>query len=118
MLGYSGSPSRALSAGTAVVLAAVAALALWHGRERRGWWLAAGIGAAALAAPLAAKAVGVDYLYPRNMVGAWVPLAVALGAAAWSRIAVLALGALCAALLALTLAVDLDAKLQRSNWRL
>jgi dolichyl-phosphate-mannose-protein mannosyltransferase len=117
VLGYSGSPSRALSAVTAVVLAAVAALAVWHGRERRGWWLATGIGAAALATPLAAKAVGVDYLYPRNMVGMWVPLAVALGAAARSRVGTLAIGALCAALLALTLAVDLDAKLQRSDWR-
>ena len=117
VLGYSGSPSRALSAVTAILLAGVAAFALWRGRARRGWWLAAGIGAVALATPLAAKAVGVDYLYPRNMVGAWVPLAVALGAAAWSRMGALALGALCAALLALTIAVDVDTKLQRSDWR-
>jgi len=117
VLGYSGSPSRALSAVTAVALAAVAALAVWQGRSQRGWRLAAGIGALALATPLVAKAVGVDYLYPRNMVGAWVPLAVALAAAAWSRMGALALGGLCAALLALTIAVDLDAKLQRSDWR-
>ena len=117
LLGYSGSPARALSAVTAVLLALAGALALWRGRVRRGWWLAVAVGAAALAVPLAAKAVGADYLFPRNMIGAWVPLAVALGAAALSRAGALALAALCVALLALTIAVDIDTKLQRADWR-
>ena len=117
VLGFSGSPSRALSAATAVLLIAAAALAIRHGRRQRGWLLAAGIAGAALAAPLAAKVLGVDYLYPRNMIGAWVPLAVVVGAAACSRLGVLAVAALCATLLSLTIAVDLDTKLQRSDWR-
>jgi 4-amino-4-deoxy-L-arabinose transferase-like glycosyltransferase len=117
VLGYSGSPSRALSAATAVLLAASGAFALWHGRARRGWWLALAIAAAALAVPLAAKAVGADYLFPRNMIGAWAALAVVLGAAACRRAGAVALACLCAAFLALTIAVDVDTKLQRADWR-
>ena len=117
VLGYSGSPARALSAATALLLAATSALAVWHGRARRGWRLALAIGAAALAVPLAAKALGADYLYPRNMIGAWAPLAVVLGAAACRRAGAVALAALCVAFLALTIAVDVDTKLQRADWR-
>jgi 4-amino-4-deoxy-L-arabinose transferase-like glycosyltransferase len=130
LLGYSGSPARALSAVTALLLAVTGALAAWRGRNLRGWRLAAGIGAAALAVPLAAKVVGADYVYPRNLIGAWVPLALALGAAlvgpsrgeepaddGWSPLGALALGGLCAAFLALTIAVDVDTKLQRADWR-
>jgi mannosyltransferase len=138
VLGYSGSPSRALSAVAAVLIVVAGALALWHGRRRRGFLLAAGVGAAALAIPLLAKLAGADYLYPRNMVGAWVPLAVALGVAAaaprvavavdsnssgqvqpreWSPAGAVAIAAVCAAFLALAIAVDTDTKLQRADWR-
>ncbi|HKP92243.1 MAG TPA: glycosyltransferase family 39 protein [Thermoleophilaceae bacterium] len=124
VLGYSGSPSRALSVVAAVLLAVAAALALWHGRAYRGFRLAAGVGAAALAIPLLAKVVGADYLYPRNMIGAWVVLAVSLGAAAaagagagWSRAGAAAIAGLCAVFLAIVIAVDTDTKLQRADWR-
>ena len=124
VLGYSGSPARALSVLTVAVLLVAGALALWHGRARRGFALAAAVGAAALAIPLVAKMVGADYLYPRNMIGAWVPLAVALAVAAagvtgatWSRAGALAVAAVCATFLAVTIGVDTDAKLQRADWR-
>jgi hypothetical protein len=95
-----------------------AALALWRARDVRGWRICVAIGGAALAIPLAGKVVGADYLFPRNMIAAWVPLAVALGAAAaWPRIGPLAVGALCAVFLTLTIAVDLDTNLQRADWR-
>jgi hypothetical protein len=117
LLGYSGSPARALSALTAVLAAAVAAIALWRGREQRGLRIAAVVAAAALAVPLVAKLAGADYVYPRNMIGAWVPLAVVAGAAAASRLGAVALAALCATFIALTVAVDVDTKLQRADWR-
>jgi uncharacterized membrane protein len=123
VLGYSGSPARALSVVAGIALVIAAALALWHGRSRRGFVLAAGVGVAALAIPLAAKVVGVDYVYPRNMIGAWVPLAVALGAAAaapkreWSAAGAVAIAAVCACFIALVVAVDTDTKLQRADWR-
>lgn len=131
VLGYSGSPARALSIVVALLVVVAAALALWHGRTRRGFWLAAGVGVAALAIPLLAKLAGADYLYPRNMVGAWVPLAVALGVAVavvppiggqvqpreWSRAGAAAIAAVCAAFLALVIAVDADTDLQRADWR-
>jgi uncharacterized membrane protein len=118
VLGYSGSPSRALSVLAALLVAAAAALAVWRARELGRWWLVAAIAAAALAAPLLAKVVGIDYLFPRNLIEAWVPLVVALGAAATvPRVGPLAIAALCATFVALTIAVDVDTKLQRADWR-
>jgi hypothetical protein len=117
VLGYSGSPARALSVVVALVVAVAAALALWHGRRSRGFWLAAGIGTAALVSPLAAKIVGADYVYPRNMIGAWAVLAVALAVAATARAGAVAIATLCALFVALNVAVDTDATLQRADWR-
>ncbi|MFL5782285.1 MAG: glycosyltransferase family 39 protein [Thermoleophilaceae bacterium] len=131
VLGYSGSPARALSLLVALAVLVAAALAVWNGRRRRGFWLAAGIGVAALLIPLAAKALGADYVYPRNMIGAWVPLAVALAGAvavggpigaqlqprAYSIAGAGAIAAVCATFIALNVAVDTDAMLQRADWR-
>src|SRR5207302_880034 len=120
LLGYSGSPSRALSVVVALLALGAGGLAVRHAlRSRdRGWWLALAIAAAALALPLAAKAVGADYVFHRNLIGAWAPLALVVGtAAAVPRFGPLALAGLCAALLALTIAVDVDTKLQRADWR-
>ena len=120
LLGYSGSPSRALSVVVALLALGAGGLALRHAlRSRdRGWWLVLAIAVAALALPLAAKAVGADYVFHRNLIGAWAPLALVVGtAAAVPRFGPLALAGLCAALLALTIAVDVDTKLQRADWR-
>jgi hypothetical protein len=117
VFGYSGSPASWVSAVVAVAVAVGAAVAVRAGRARRGWWLAVAVGGAALVVPLVAKVVGADYLYPRNMIGAWAALAVVLGAAASGRVGAVVVGALCAAFLALTIAVDTDVKLQRADWR-
>jgi hypothetical protein len=91
--------------------------AVWAGRARRGWRLALAVGAAAIVVPLIGKVAGADYLYPRNMIGAWVVLAVVLGAAACVRLGAVAVGAVCLAFLAVTIAVFTDDKLQRADWR-
>jgi mannosyltransferase len=117
VLGYSGSPATWLSVVVAVLVAVAGAFAVWYGRARRGWWLAVAVGCAALVVPLLAKVVGSDYIYSRNMIGAWVALAVVLGAAACGRLGAVAVGAVCLAFLALTIAVDTDEKLQRADWR-
>jgi mannosyltransferase len=116
VLGYSGSPARWLSFVTGLCVAVAAGFAISSGRARRGWQLAAGVGVAALVIPLVAKAVGSDYIYSRNMIGAWAVLVVALGAAACTRWGAVAVGAVCAAFLALTIAVFTDDKLQRADW--
>jgi mannosyltransferase len=116
VLGYSGSPARWLSMVTALCVAVAAGFSIWVGRARRGWLLAVAVGGAALVIPLIAKAVGSDYIYSRNMIGAWAVLVVAVGAAACTRYGAVAVGAVCLAFLALTIAVDTDTKLQRADW--
>src|SRR5579884_192926 len=69
--------------GAAILLAIVGAL-LWLGAdpaERRGARRAAAIAAVTLLMPVAFAAVGHDYVFARNLLPAWIPLAVLLGAA-------------------------------------
>jgi uncharacterized membrane protein len=118
VLGHSGSPTRVLSVITALILAAVGAVAVLRARSIGRWWMAVAISAAALAVPLLAKLVGLDFYFSRNVLEAWVPLAVAVGAAAAvPRIGPPAVAALCAAFLVLTIAVDTNTRLQRADWR-
>jgi len=105
-------------------LAAVAALLLWRGgaaHERRGAALASALGLCVVLVPIVLAWLGHDYVYNRNFIGAWVPLAVALGAACTvprARIPGLALAAL---LLAVFLWAGVkiagDPALQRDDWR-
>jgi len=79
------------------------------------------VGGVALLLPLALAIVGLDYFFPRNLMAAWLPLAslVALGCglAAARRVgAVTAIG-LCAVLLAITVSIDFNSRLQRPDWR-
>ena len=94
---------------------------------RRGAWIALSIAAFAVLVPVVLVGLGADYLAPRNLVGAMIPvsalLAVLLAAideppplslpglgAAIAAVAVLAL-------LIVTLDVDFSPRLQRGNWR-
>ncbi len=66
------------------ILTAVCAALIWFagGRaERRGGAFAAGIAAFVVLAPIALALLGRDYVVPRNLTPAWIPLAVVLGAA-------------------------------------
>ena len=108
--------------GTAAVALALAGAAFVAVRRRRGGrgLLPLGLGAAALAIPLAATQAGADYFLDRNLLAAWPALAIGLGAA----LAMLPRWAGWPALLAAVaagIAVDLDVatnpSLQRAAWR-
>jgi len=102
-------------------------------RLRRAAWVALSIAAVAVLAPIVLAVLGADYLAPRNLVAAMIPvtvlLAVALAAIDLPRaggrapgraappIGVLLAGVCVAAFLALSLDVDLSPRLQRGNWR-
>jgi predicted membrane-bound mannosyltransferase len=84
----------------------------------RGGLLALGLGAGTVALPLLLVGIGLDYFFFRNILLAWVPLAIAVGAGfAATRIGLAAAVALCAVFLATDIAVFRDANLQRDNWR-
>ncbi|HEV7942001.1 MAG TPA: glycosyltransferase family 39 protein [Solirubrobacteraceae bacterium] len=124
LTGYSGAPlGRGIELLVALPLIAGLAYGLWRGLSRgeRG----TAIGMLALAAcgvliPILLALGGADYLAPRNLIGAMVPvtilLAAVIGAISTGRpgagIAVLAT----LALLAICVDVDLSPRLQRGNW--
>jgi 4-amino-4-deoxy-L-arabinose transferase-like glycosyltransferase len=90
-------------------------------RELRGITLMIVLAACGVLIPLVLVAFSSDYLAPRNLIGAMVPvtlaLAIALGSPAAGRTG-LALAVLAVAgLLAVTIDVDLSPRLQRGNWR-
>jgi hypothetical protein len=71
--------------------------------------------------PVVLVAFGADYLAPRNLVGAMVPVtALVAGALAWpgtARAGTAIAAALAIAFLALSIDIDLSPRLQRGNWR-
>ena len=106
----------------AVALVPLAALALFAPRlddaQRRAALLCAAIGAAAIAAPLALALFGADYLAPRNVIAAWIPLTAALAVLLTAHRAGPALAAVLAVgWLVLTVDVALSPRLQRGDWR-
>ncbi len=90
-------------------------------RERDGALLAAVVSGGAILIPVVLAIFGADYLAPRNLVGAMVPLSVLIGLLLVSRssgVAGVALAAVAAvAFLAISVDVDLSPRLQRGNWR-
>ncbi|MFN8224338.1 MAG: glycosyltransferase family 39 protein [Gaiellales bacterium] len=108
--------------GSLVALALVATGALLatrlRGPQREGTLVAAAIGAAGLAVPVALALVGGDYIVPRNLIVALVPILVALGGAyAGSRVGLIAAALLSVLSLAVVLAVSSDLRYGRSDWR-
>lgn len=101
-----------LSAALALGLIAVGAGTL---RARAG--PLAALAAAALALPLLAALIGLDYLITRNVIAAFVPLALAAGVAATRRVGRVLVAGLCAVGLAAVIGVATDARFQRDNWR-
>jgi hypothetical protein len=90
-------------------------------RRRRAVWVTLTVSAAGVLIPLALALVGLDYMAPRNLVGAMVPVTALIAVlGTWpgrDPAGPLLLGIGAAALLAVTLTVDLDSKVQRGDWR-
>ncbi|MBV9213207.1 MAG: glycosyltransferase family 39 protein [Actinobacteria bacterium] len=120
VFGYNGSSSTAMSVivlGSLAGVAALAAMGLRRAPDWR-WWLPLMVGAVTIGVPIAVKVFGHDFFFPRNVIAAWVPLAVAASVAvAVPRAGAFALAALCAAFLAMTIAIDATPRLQRFDWR-
>jgi mannosyltransferase len=119
VIGPSGSPAVALSilAGL-LVAAALVLLALRSGeRERRDALPPLIVGGVAILLPLVLAVVGLDYFFPRNLIAAWLPLAALVGLgcglAAAQRLGLAIAAALCCTLLAITI----NDRLQRPDWR-
>ncbi|HEV2923842.1 MAG TPA: glycosyltransferase family 39 protein [Solirubrobacteraceae bacterium] len=140
LTGYSGAPlGHGVELLVALVVLAAAGLGLWRLLERRPSVLAPGasadeerargrrllmvfsIAACGVLVPVALVAVGADYLAPRNLVGAMIPvtalLAVLLTWPGTGRSGIALAGILVLAFLVLSLDVDLSPRLQRGNWR-
>jgi 4-amino-4-deoxy-L-arabinose transferase-like glycosyltransferase len=105
-------------------LAALATLLVWRWggeRERRGALLSAGLGLCVVIVPIVLAWLGRDYVFNRNFMPAWIPLAVALGAACTVPRARLAGAGLAAVLIAMFIwagvTIDGDAYVQRQDWR-
>ncbi len=124
LTGYTGAAlGHGIELLVALVLLAGFAYGLWCAltpREERGALIALTVLAGGVLIPVVLALVGVDYLAPRNLVAAMVPLsallAIVIVAQRTGRVGA-ALAALAAlAFLALTIDIDLSPRLQRGDW--
>ncbi len=87
----------------------------------RGASIALAIAAGGVLIPIVLVAFGADYLAPRNLVGAMIPLtaliAVVLASPSTGRPGMALAATIALAFLAISLDVDLSPRLQRGNWR-
>jgi 4-amino-4-deoxy-L-arabinose transferase-like glycosyltransferase len=104
-----------------LAVAAFAVLRRAEPEERRAAGIWAGLAAAAVALPLLATAAGIDFLFARNLLPAFVPAILVLAAAAGSSVAgragLAAVAALAAFSFACVIKTDLDPSWQRADWR-
>ena len=125
LLGNSGAPlGHGLELLVALPILAGLAFGLWRvlsPREERGALIALAIAAGGVLLPILLVAVGADYLAPRNLVAAMVPvtavIAVVVTARRTGRVGLAFAGLIAIALLAVTIDVDLSPRLQRGDWR-
>ena len=116
-------PSEALSVVAFLVLLFTAAGLVWltNRRERQGGTIALSLGAAGVLAPLALASIALDKFFYRNMIGAWVPLAIALATVLASqrirRLGLLLLAAACGIQLWSLAAIVQRPALHRDDWR-
>jgi hypothetical protein len=125
LTGYTGS---ALGHGIELLMALVALAGVVYGlwsaldsREERGALIALVLSLAGVLTPVLLAFAGADYLAPRNLVGAMIPVTILLAIVVCARrtglvgaalVALLALG-----FLALTIDIDLSPRLQRGDWK-
>jgi mannosyltransferase len=100
---------------------AAGATAQANAREERGAQIALLIAACGVLTPIVLAVLGADYLAPRNLVAAMIPLtaliAVIVVSPAAGRAGVLLGAIIVLAFLALSIDVNLSPRLQRGNWR-
>ena len=125
LTGYSGAPlGHGIELLVALPFFAGLGYGLWsvlEPREERGALIALAIAACGVLAPIVLIAFGADYLAPRNLVAAMIPVSALIAVIVVARRAGLT-GAVLAALIALaglaiTIDVDLSPRLQRGDWR-
>jgi mannosyltransferase len=125
LTGYMGGPlGHGIELLVALPILAGIGYGLWsvlEPREERGALIALSIAACGVLLPIALVAFGADYLAPRNLVAAMIPVSALIAVVVVARRAGRT-GALLAALIALaglaiTIDVDLSPRLQRGDWR-
>ncbi len=114
-------PAGGVAGGEETAGASGAGGASGRARTLHGALLMALVAAGGVLIPLVLVAFGADYLAPRNLVGAMVPLtaliAVLLTAPEAGTAGAVLLAVAAAGFLAITIDVDLSPRLQRGNWR-
>ncbi len=125
LTGYSGAPlGHGLELLVALEIFATVGYGLWRmltPRESEGALLALGVAACGVLIPVAMALAGADYLAPRNVVAAMIPLtagiAVIGAARRTGRTGLALVGLIAVTFAALSLDVDLSPRLQRGDWR-
>ncbi|HTD08725.1 MAG TPA: glycosyltransferase family 39 protein [Solirubrobacteraceae bacterium] len=135
LTGYSGLPlGRGIELLVALPILAALAFGAWHMNSphahpgldgsnvrREGVWIALVIAAGGVIIPIVLVGFGADYLAPRNLVAAMIPLTVAIAVVSvWpgtGRTGIVLSALIAVAFLAISLDVDLSPRLQRGNWR-
>ena len=111
--GELGTPTPVIGVAIGIVLVVGVALSLRHGGT-----LLVALAAAPVAIALVLKLAGLDYVFPRNLIEAFVPLLIAAGAGfAAIRAGPVAATGLALAGVALVIQVSANESLQRDDWR-
>jgi mannosyltransferase len=125
LTGYSGAPlGHGVELAVALAILAGLGYGLWRAltpREADAALLALGLAACGVLIPVAMAVAGADYLAPRNVVAAMVPLtagiAVIVTAQRTGRTGMALAGVIAVAFLAISVDVNLSPRLQRGDWR-
>ena len=118
--GELGTPTPAVGPLAGLMVVAGIALLVWRAppEDRRGGLGLLMLAGVTLAVPLLLSVAGFDYLFPRNAIAAFVPVAIALAAGfASSRAGLAAAAVLCAMAVFVNIQVSFNESLQRDDWR-
>ena len=125
LTGYSGAPlGHGLELFVALLVLVGIGYGLWcvlEPREERGALIALALSACGVLIPIALVASGADYLAPRNLLAAMIPLtvliAVVIVANRSGRVGMAIAGLIALAFLAISIDINLSPRLQRGDWR-
>jgi mannosyltransferase len=123
LVGYDAPAEGAAALAAAALAAAGLFLLARRGlkEERHGALVAGGIGGAAIAVPVGLALAGFDYVVARNLIVAEVPLVIAVavgfGAKRAGALGLAGAGALCILFVGVVVAVAVEDRYQRDDWR-